>query len=123
MTLHSSDGAAPEALNRIYQALADRTRRAMIARLASGPTSIGELAAPFDMSLAAVGKHVKVLESVGLVTRTVEWRTHILSLDATALQQADQWMSAYRHFWVSNLDGLASYLESPDSRTAEDNDA
>lgn len=105
-TAHSLDG--------IYKALSDGTRRAIIARLASGPASIGAVAEPFDMSLAAIGKHVKVLESVGLVRRTIEWRTHILTLDPAALQHAEQWLSNYRHFWSGSLDALAKYVETDD---------
>ena len=84
-------------------------------RLAQGPCTIGELAAPFAMSLPAVSKHIRVLEQGGLVQRLIDGRVHRCSLDLHALQQADAWLAHYRVFWGQTLDSLEQYLaESAD---------
>lgn len=108
-----------DALDHVFAALSDRTRRAILFRLADGPARMGELAAPFDMSLPAVGKHVKVLEQAGLVQRRINGRVHICSLDAQNLRDAATWLSFYRTFWAESLDGLADYVEAsdPDERS------
>jgi DNA-binding transcriptional ArsR family regulator len=98
------------ALNRVFQALADPTRRAMLRRLAGGEHSVGELARPFDMSFAAASKHVKVLEGAGLLSRTVEGRTHVCRIEARPLAEADAWLSFYQRFWASRLDDLERAL-------------
>jgi DNA-binding transcriptional ArsR family regulator len=95
----------------VFRALGDRTRRAMLRRLARGPVMVTGLAEPFDMSLAAVSKHLKVLERAGLVSRSVDGRVHRCSLRGTALRDADAWLDHYRRFWASTLDALAEFVE------------
>src|SRR5690349_24452656 len=98
-------------LDRLFHALAHRTRRALMARLADGPCIVTELAEPFDMSLPAVSRHLKVLEDARLVERAVDGRIHRCSLDAEPLRDAEQWLAHYRAFWAGNLDALARYAE------------
>lgn len=101
----------PAALDAVFHALSDPTRRAMLRRLAEDEEhSVGELAAPFDMSLAAASKHVQTLERAGLVQRTIVGRTHLCRLNAEALAAADEWMSYYRRFWAGRLDALEHAL-------------
>ena len=90
-------------------ALADPTRRAILARLASGEASVSELAEPFDMSLVAVSKHLKVLEKAGLISkgREAQWRP--CRLETKPLRQVDDWLESYRQFWNDNLDRLEDY--------------
>lgn len=83
----------------------------MLARLATGPVNVTELAQPFDMSLPAVSKHLKVLERAGLVQRAIDGRVHHCSLDAGPLLGIERWLEHYRRFWEGNLDSLAQYLE------------
>ncbi len=97
-------------LDRIFGALADPTRRAMLRRLALGERTVGELAAPFDMSFAAAAKHVKVLEEAGLLRRTIEGRSHRCRLEAGPLAEADRWLAYYQRFWSLRLDDLESAL-------------
>lgn len=97
-------------LDRVFHALADPTRRAMLRRLAGGERSVGELAQPFDMSFAAAAKHVKVLESAGLLRRTVEGRTHRCRIEAGPLAEADRWIAHYQRFWAGRLDDLEAAL-------------
>ena len=98
-------------LDAVFHALGDRTRRALLARLAHGPAMVTELAEPFRMSLPAVSRHIRVLEKARLVARSVEGRVHRCSLRAEPLQGAQQWLNHYRHFWEGTLDSLASYVE------------
>jgi DNA-binding transcriptional ArsR family regulator len=100
------------ALDTIFHALGDATRRAMLAELAAGERSVGDLAAPFAMSLAAASKHIKVLEGAGLIRRDVRGRTHICSLDPAPLMSADQWLGIYRRFWTDRLDTLEQLLRA-----------
>jgi DNA-binding transcriptional ArsR family regulator len=97
-------------LTSTFAALADPTRRAILARLASGETSVTELAAPFEMSLPAISKHLKVLERAGLITRgrDAQWRP--CRLEARALKCAADWLEHYRVFWEQSLDRLEGYL-------------
>lgn len=111
--------APDERLDRVFRALADRTRRALLARLARGPTRITDLAEPFDMSLAAVSKHLKVLERAGLVTRAVDGRVHRCSLDTAPLRDVEAWLEHYRSFWTDTLEQLARYVED-DASSRED---
>jgi DNA-binding transcriptional ArsR family regulator len=108
-------GIHDDRLDAVFHALGDRTRRALIARLAVKPAKITELAKPFDMSLPAVSRHIRVLEEAGLVMRSVDGRVHECSLSAARLKSIDHWLALYRHFWESNLDSLARYTESADS--------
>jgi DNA-binding transcriptional ArsR family regulator len=94
------------ALDRVFRALADPTRRAMLRRLADGEHSVGELAEPFDMSFSAAAKHVKVLEEAGLLSRTIEGRTHRCRIEAGPLAEADRWIAYYQRFWTARLDDL-----------------
>jgi DNA-binding transcriptional ArsR family regulator len=98
------------ALDRVFHALADPTRRAMLRQLADGEHSVGELARPFDMSFAAAAKHVKVLEEAGLLSRTIEGRTHRCRIEAGPLAEADRWITYYQRFWTARLDGLETAL-------------
>jgi DNA-binding transcriptional ArsR family regulator len=104
-----------ENLDRVFGALADRTRRRLLARLTQAPASISELAAPHDMSLAGVSKHVRVLEHAGLIRRTIDGRVHRCTLDAAAMRAADEWIAQYRVFWEHTLDALAGYLSEDTS--------
>lgn len=104
--------AHEDRLDRLFGALSDRTRRALLARLAQGPARVTELAAPHAVSLNAVSKHLKVLEAAGLVARTVDGRVHTCALDADALRTADAWLGFYRRFWSDTLAAVAEYVES-----------
>ena len=97
-------------LSPIFAALADPTRRAILARLSAGDATVNEIAAPFEMSLPAVSKHLKVLEAAGLITRsrTAQWRP--CHLEAAPLKDANQWISHYRRFWEASFDRLDDYL-------------
>lgn len=98
-----------DALSTTLSALADPTRRAILARLATGEASVSELAEPFDMSLVAVSKHLKVLEKAGLISkgREAQWRP--CRLEPKPLRQVDDWLESYRQFWNDNLDRLEDY--------------
>jgi DNA-binding transcriptional ArsR family regulator len=112
-------------LDTIFHALGDATRRRMLADLAETERSVGELAAPFDMSLAAASKHIRVLESAGLIRREIRGRTHICRLDPGPLADAGQWLAFYERFWTERLDVLARLLderELPDSPSTEGRD-
>jgi DNA-binding transcriptional ArsR family regulator len=98
-------------LDLVFRALGARTRRALLARLALAPATVTELAEPFDMSLPAVSRHIRVLERAKLITRTVDGRVHSCALAADPLQAVDQWLRYYRRFWDDNLDALAKYVE------------
>jgi DNA-binding transcriptional ArsR family regulator len=97
-------------LTTTFAALADPTRRAILARLASGELSVMELAEPFDMSLPAVSKHLKVLQRAGLVTRGREAQWRPCRLDARPLRDAADWVEHYRRFWTQSFDRLDDYL-------------
>jgi DNA-binding transcriptional ArsR family regulator len=98
------------ALDRVFGALSDPTRRAMLRRLAGGARTVGELAEPFDMSFAAAAKHVKVLEQAGLLRRTIEGRSHRCRIEAGPLAAADRWLAFYERFWSMHLDALEKAL-------------
>lgn len=98
-------------LSATLAALADPTRRAILARLADGDASVTELAEPHDMSLAAVSKHLKVLENAGLVSRGRHAQYRPCHLEADPLQALSDWLQEYRRFWDRSLDGLADYLK------------
>ena len=100
-------------LDLIFSALSDRTRRGMLARLNSAPElSVSELAQPFDMSLPAVMKHLGVLSDAGLIKRNKAGRVVSCALDASPMQQANEWLERYERFWTSSFDRLAAHLES-----------
>src|SRR6185295_13253852 len=100
------------ALDDVFHALADPTRRAMLRSLASGPQNIGELAAPFSMSFAAASKHIRVLESAGLVSRSVEGRSHLCRIEPSALAPAHEWLGVFERFWDERLDALDAVLKA-----------
>src|ERR1700730_1716905 len=102
---------SPEALNRTFAALADPTRRRILAHLARGDKCVTRLARPHAMSLPAVSKHLRVLEKAGLLRRPRYGRVHEMQLEAKPLKQAAQWVEEYRRFWEGSLDRLAEYLE------------
>ena len=97
-------------LNATFAALADPTRRAILARLASGQCSVTELAEPFDMSMPAVSKHLKVLERAGLIARSREAQWRRCQLDAAPLREVSEWVEQYRDLWEARLDRLDAYL-------------
>lgn len=112
-----------DALSATLFALADPTRRGILARLASGDATVKELAKPYDMSLAAVSKHLKVLEGAGLISRGREAQWRPCHLEAKPLEAVSAWLDEYRRFWDRSLDSLAEYLEemqrpAPSSRQA-----
>ena len=101
----------PDRLSATFAALADPTRRAILARLASGETSVLELAEPFDISLPAVSKHLKVLERAGLIERSREAQWRPCRLQANPLKGVADWVEYYRRHWEESLDKLDSYLK------------
>lgn len=105
-------------LDAVFRALADPTRRAMVRNLARQPRSVGELAEPFEISLAAASKHIKVLEGAGLVQRDVQGRTHVCRLDARGLHAGMEWMRHYEQFWNQRLDALEALLRDEDRENA-----
>lgn len=98
-------------LDSILHALADRTRRKLLVRLAAGPAMVSELAEPFDMSRIAISKHLRVLEKARLVARTIDGRAHQCSLTAEPMRDLERWLTAYRSFWTGKLEALARYAE------------
>lgn len=101
-------------LNKVFAALSDPTRRAILERLAQGDASVSELAAPFAMSLPAISKHLRVLEQAGLIARTRDGRVHRLRLVTQPLHDAAAWIVQYQRFWEDQLDALADYLSNTD---------
>ena len=104
--------AEPDPLDAVFSALADPTRRAIVVRLASGEASVSELAAPFDVSLPAVTKHLAVLERAGLLEHDKRGRVRQCRLVATPMKAADDWLSTYRVFWEGRLNSLAEHFNS-----------
>ena len=102
-----------------FAALADPTRRAILARLASGQASVNELAAPFKMSLPAVSKHLKVLERAGLISRGRERQWRPSRLDAGPLREVADWVESYRSFWEESFDRLDDYLKELQNKAPE----
>ena len=98
-------------LDTVFHALADPTRRGMLASLALGEKSIGELAEPYKMSLAGASKHVKVLEDAGLLARRRVGRTHLITLEARPLEEAERWLRQWEKFWTVRLDRLEAIIE------------
>lgn len=102
---------ADDVLDQTFAALADPTRRAILARLAAGPANVSELARPFDISLPSISRHLKVLEAAHLIRRDrqAQWRPCLL--DPRGLAAASEWLDTYRRFWTDGLDRLAVYLD------------
>jgi DNA-binding transcriptional ArsR family regulator len=113
---------SPDRLSLVFSALADPTRRAILARLATGTASVTELAAPFEMSLPAVSKHLKVLERAGLIARGREAQWRPCRLEAAPLREAAGWLEAYRQHWEESLDRLDAYLTEIQRQEQDDAD-
>ena len=105
-------------LSATFSALADPTRRAILARLALGETSVSEIAKPFDISGPAISKHLKVLESAGLITRSREAQWRPCKLEPAALRGVDDWLERYRKLWEQRLDRLEEYLRELQAKEA-----
>ncbi len=103
-------------LGPVFHALSNSTRRRMLLELASGERTVGQLAEPFAMSLAAASKHIKVLEGAGLIHREVRGRAHLCSLDPRPLESAYEWLSFYERFWTARLDILDRLLREEDQQ-------
>src|SRR5262245_56104673 len=101
----------PDLLSATFSALADPTRRAILARLAQGAATVNELAEPFEISLPAVSRHLKVLEGAGLISRGREAQWRPCKLEPDRLKTVDDWLSVYRRFWAQSFDKMAAYLE------------
>jgi DNA-binding transcriptional ArsR family regulator len=105
------DGGAVDRLSEVFSALADPTRRAILARLAQGESTVNQLAEPFPISLQAVSKHLKVLERAGLITRGKEAQWRPCRLDAGPLRDVAGWIADYERFWEQRYDRLGEYLQ------------
>ena len=106
------------ALDAVFHALGDATRRRMLRSLTQGERTVGQLAEPFQMSLAAASKHIKALENAGLIRREVQGRTHLCHLNADPLAAADVWLAYYEQFWHARLDRLEELLRRDSARDA-----
>ena len=111
MVKHSSD-----TLNRIFSALSDPTRRAILEKLARGEASVTELAGPHDMSLPAISKHLRVLEEAGLIAREKHGRVHRLQLESKPMKDALVWIERYRKFWEEKFSALEKHLTTPKNK-------
>lgn len=107
----------PPHLDAVFHALGDATRRRMLRELSDGARTVSELAAPFEMSLAAASKHIKALESAGLLRREVRGRTHVCHLEAGPLASASDWLAFYERFWTGRLDTLERLLREADAQS------
>jgi len=103
-------------LDTVFHALGDATRRRMLRELAGGERTVGQLAEPFEISLAAASKHIKALENAGLIRREVRGRTHLCRLEPGPLANAHEWLGFYRRFWTDRLDALERLLREEDAR-------
>ena len=114
--------AMSDSLSTTFQALADPTRRAILARLALGEASVSDLAQPFEISLPAVSRHLKVLEQAGLVSRTREAQWRPCQLNAGPLKDAAGWIEHYRRFWDGSFERMDAYLAELQAKEAKDHD-
>lgn len=105
-------------LDAVFHALGDATRRRMLRHLSDGERTVGELAQPFSISLAAASKHIKALEGAGLIRRDVRGRIHVCSLDPRPLASAHAWLAAYERLWTSRLDILERLLREEDANAS-----
>jgi DNA-binding transcriptional ArsR family regulator len=112
---------APQ-LDTVFHALGDGTRRRMLRALSGGERTVGELAQPFAISLAAASKHIKALEHAGLIRREVRGRTHVCRLDPGPLANAHEWLAHYQRFWTERLDILERLLREDDAANPNDTD-
>jgi DNA-binding transcriptional ArsR family regulator len=103
-------------LSQTFAALANTTRRAILARLAEGEATVNELAAPFDMSLPAISKHIKVLERAGLITQGQKAQYRPCIIDASPLKDVSKWTDQYRHIWEARFDRMDDYINQLDNR-------
>ena len=110
---------SPDSLNRAFAALADPTRRAIIARLASSEATVNELAEPFDMTQPSISKHLKVLERAGLISRGRAAQTRPCRLEAAPLKEVANWIEKYRNFWEESFDRLDAFLQSTKSTSTK----
>ncbi|MEQ1941335.1 metalloregulator ArsR/SmtB family transcription factor [Mesorhizobium sp. VNQ89] len=108
------------ALDPVFHALGDATRRSMLRRLADGEQTVGQLAEPFAISLAAASKHIKTLEAAGLIRREVRGRIHMCRLEPGPLASAHEWLGFYERFWTDRLDALDRLLREEDARRRTD---
>jgi DNA-binding transcriptional ArsR family regulator len=106
-------------LDSVFHALGDATRRQMLRDLAGGERTVGQLAEPFDISLAAASKHIKALESAGLIRREVRGRTHVCRLDPGPLATANEWLTYYERFWTQGLDKLDALLRAEQNHSSQ----
>lgn len=106
-------------LSATLSALADPTRRAILERLAKGEATVNEIAAPFDMSLPAVSKHLKVLESAGLISRTRDAQWRPCKLETAQLRRLDAWLEYYRRFWTGSFDKMDAYIAKLKKKDAD----
>ena len=111
-----------QSLDAVFSALADPTRRAILARLANGDAAVGELAEPFEMSQPAVSKHLKVLEGAGLIIRKIDRQKRLSELQAEPLAAAVEWLEAFRRFWTGSFDQLDDLLEDLKTEKEAPND-
>lgn len=107
-------------LDILFHALANQTRRSLLAQLRNGPRIVTELAASYKMSLNAISKHLLVLEKAGLIDRKVEGRIHICRLQAEPMMSAEKWLQNYEEFWSNNLDSFADYVERKHAQVTGD---
>ena len=110
--MNTSPSSSPDTLNQAFAALADPTRRAIVARLASGEATVNELAAPFNMTQPSISKHLKVLERAGLISRGRAAQTRPCRLEAAPLRQVANWVALYRSTWENSFDRLDTFLQS-----------
>jgi len=103
-------------LDLLFHALSDQTRRRLLSRLTVGPAKVTDLAKPFEMSLPAVSKHLRILEEARLISRTIDGRVHRLALAGAPLRQVEVWLDPFRSFWETSLSGLRQDLETHPSR-------
>jgi DNA-binding transcriptional ArsR family regulator len=106
--------SSEDRLDAILHALSDRTRRALLKQLATGPARVGELAKPIAMTRVAVSKHLRVLEGARLVSRTIDGRVHRCALRSEPLREVERWLAGYRAVWTEKLDALARFAEQDD---------
>ncbi|EGF89437.1 bacterial regulatory protein, arsR family protein [Asticcacaulis biprosthecium C19] len=109
-------------LDAVFHALSDGTRRSMLRQLTQGETTVGDLAAPHPMSLAAASKHIRVLEDAGLVRREIRGRNHICRLEAAPMHAGQEWIRHFERFWTERLDVLEALLIEDDKAKGEQND-
>jgi DNA-binding transcriptional ArsR family regulator len=103
-------GSDDDRLSQIFAALANSTRRAILARLAEGEATVNELAEPFDMSLPAISKHIRVLERAGLITQGQKAQFRPCTIDVTPLEEISRWTEQYRHIWEASFDRMDDYI-------------